>query len=171
MAQERERDAEEIAVRRIVACFAPGSPASPEAIARLAREMRAELLGLFIEDSDLLRFASLPFAAEVGFASARRRPLDLAGMERTLRLHADFVRKALAAALDPAQHAWSFRVARGTPASTVAAALAEGYAPSLLIPPGVNPRSQARVVRDGVLDEETLQAFFRARRPTLILPR
>mgnify|MGYP006208676469 CR=1 FL=1 len=81
MAPERE----EIVVRRIIACFAPGSAASPAAIARLAREMQAELLGLFIEDAELLRFAALPLAAEIGFPSAAHRKLDPASMERALR--------------------------------------------------------------------------------------
>lgn len=170
MAPARRRDAEEVAVRRIVACFAPGSPASPEAVARLAKEMRTELLGLFIEDDALLRLAALPFAAEVGFPSAARRPLDLAGMERSLRHHADFIRKALAAALDPGSHAWSFRVARGSPAASVAAALAEGYAPSLLIPPGASPRAQRQVVRTPPVTAEQLRAIMGGTRPVLILP-
>ena len=65
------RRQEEVAIRRIIACFAPGSSVAPEAVARLAKEMQAELLGLFIEDTELLRFAALPFAAEVGLAAAR----------------------------------------------------------------------------------------------------
>ncbi len=132
--------------------------------------MQAELLGLFIEDDALLRFAGLPFATEVGFPSAARRPLDVASVERSLRLHADFVRKALAAALDPTSHAWSFRVARGSPASSVAAALAEGYAPSLLIPPGVNPRAERRILRTQGLTAEEFRDLLAAARPVLILP-
>ena len=157
-------------VRRIIACFAPGSAAAPEAIARLAQEMRAELLGLFIEDVELLRFAALPFAAEVGFASALPRALDLAAVERALRHQADFLRRALSAALDPGAHAWSFRVARGAPADSVAAALAEGYAPSLLLPPGVHPDAERRIVREPELSLDSLRALLAAARPVLILP-
>jgi len=160
--------AQEIRVGRIIACFAPGRAAAPEAVAHLAKQMQAELLGLFIEDAELLRFAALPFAAEVGLASAARRTLDLAAVERLLRGQAASVREALAASLGG--HHWSFRVARASPADAVAAALAEGYAPSLVIPPGGNPLAERRIVRAADLDEEQLRALLAAVRPVLILP-
>jgi hypothetical protein len=161
---------EEVAVGRIIACFAPGSPAAPLAVAELARRARAELLALFIEDAELLRFAALPFAAEVGFPSAALRALDRAALERLLRAQADALRQALAATLDPAAHAWSFRVARAVPAAAVAAALAEGLAPSLLLPPGVNPRAERHVVRRRELDSARLNLLIAAGRPVLVLP-
>ena len=161
---------EEVRVARIIACFAPGSSGAPEAIAQLAQEMQAELLGLFIEDVELLRFAALPFAREVGFPSAALRAIDLAALERQLRAQADGLRQALAAALDPTAVSWSFRVARASPANAVEAALAEGYAPSLIIPPRGNPRAERRVLRRPELSEEVLGALLRAARPVLILP-
>lgn len=161
--------AQEVAARRIIACFAPGSLSAPQAIARLAQDMQAELLGLFIEDEELLRFAALPFAAEVGLASAARRSLEPAAVERALRAQAERLRRALAAALDPA-HAFSFRVERASPARAVAAALAEGYAPSLLLPPGVHPHAARGVVRVAELTDERLRALLGARRPVLVLP-
>lgn len=161
--------AQEVRIRRIIACFAPGRALAPEAIARLARETQAELLGLFIEDLELLRFAALPFAAEVGYPSAARRALDLAAVERALQRQAASLRQALAASLGG--HEWSFRVARASPAQAVAAALAEGYAPSLIIPPGSNLRAERRVVAAAEVDEEELRALLAAGRPLLILPR
>lgn len=131
--------------------------------------MQAEFLGLFIEDAELLRFASLPFAAEVGFASAVSRALDPAAMERALRAQALSLRQSLAAALEP-DIAWSLRVARASPAEAVAAALAEGYAPSLLIPPGGNVRAEPSVIRQDDASEARLRALLAARRPVLILP-
>lgn len=167
MARGRE---EEITVRRIVACFAPGAAAAPEAVARLARQMQAELVGLFIEDAELLRFAALPLAAEIGFPSAARRSVDLASVERSLRAQAAALRGALAAALDPSAHAWSFRVARASPASAIGAALAEGYAPSLLLPPGSNLHAERRVLRGRELDIAQLRALIASPHPVLILP-
>jgi hypothetical protein len=131
--------------------------------------MQAELLGLFIEDVDLLRLAALPFAAEVGFASAARRELDPASLERALRAQAARLRQALADALEP-DISWSFRVARASPAQAVAAALAEGYAPSLLIPPGGNLRAAHGVMRRRELDDKALRELLAAARPILILP-
>jgi hypothetical protein len=161
-------DGEEVRVGRIIACFAPGRAVAPQAIARLAKEMQAELLDLFIEDAELLRFAALPFAAEVGFPSAARRSVDLAAVERALQHQATSLRQALAASLGG--HAWSFRVARTSPAQAVAAALAEGYAPSLLIPPGGRSHGQRRIVRKRDLSEEVLRALIEATSPVLILP-
>jgi hypothetical protein len=161
---------EEVRIERIIACFAPGSAGAPEAVARLAEEMQAELLGLFIEDVELLRFAALPFAAEVGFPSAARRTVDLAGLERQLRTQAAGLRQALAVALDPTAVIWSFRVARASPENAVEAALAEGYAPALIIPPRGNPRAERRVMRRAELSDEGLRALLRAMRPVLILP-
>jgi hypothetical protein len=161
---------EEVRIERIIACFAPGSAGAPEAVARLAEEMQAELLGLFIEDVELLRFAALPFAAEVGFPSAARRKVDLAGLERQLRTQAAGLRQALAVALDPTAVIWSFRVARASPENAVEAALAEGYAPALIIPPRGNPRAERRVMRRAELSDEGLRALLRAMRPVLILP-
>lgn len=163
--------AEEVSIRRIIACFAPGSLSAPEAIALLAKEMQAELLGLFIEDVELLRLAAFPFATEVGAASAVRRALDVAAVERALHAQALAVRRALAASLDPAAHAWSFRVARASPASAVEAALAEGYAPSLLIPPGSDPRAERRAVSEADLTAAVLRSLLASRGPILILPR
>jgi hypothetical protein len=161
---------EEIALGRIIACFAPGSRAAPAAVAQLARHARAELLALFIEDAELLRFAALPIAAEVGFPSAALRSLDRAAVERALRAQAQALRDALAAALDPAAHAWSFRVARASPASAVEAALAEGFAPSLLLPPGTDPRAARRGVRARQLSAAQLRDLIAAAQPVLVLP-
>jgi hypothetical protein len=161
---------EEVRIARIIACFAPGSAGAPEAVARLAEEMQAELLGLFIEDVELLRFAALPFAAEVGFPSAVRRSVDLAGLERQMRTQAAGLRQALAVALDPTAVSWSFRVARASPENAVEAALAEGYAPALIIPPRGDPRAERRVLRRPELSEEALRALLRAVQPVLILP-
>jgi hypothetical protein len=162
----------EVKIRRIVAGFDAGACSADtlQAIAALAAETQAELLGLFIEDAGLLQLARLPFAAEVGYPSATRRSLDLAGLERALRARADTLRAALAAALEPAAVRWSFRVERGRPADALAAALAEGHAPALLIPPRAKPRAERRVIRQSDLSEMLLRELVAAARPLLVLP-
>jgi hypothetical protein len=163
-------DEEEVRIARIIACFAPGSAGEPEAVASLAKELQAELLGLFIEDVELLRFAALPFAAEVGFPSASRRAMDVGTLERQMRVQARALEGALAAILGPAPARGSFRGESATPASAVQAALAEGMAPALLIPPGANPRAERRVLRRPELSAELLRTLLRALRPVVILP-
>lgn len=163
-------DEEEVRIARIIACFAPGSAGAPQTVARMAREMQAELLGLFIEDVELLRFAGMPFAAEVGFPSAARRAMDVGLLERQMRAQARALEDALAAILGPAPEGWRFRVERATPSQAVSAALAEGYAPALLIPPRGDPRAARRVVRKPELSDALLRELLRAVRPVLVLP-
>lgn len=100
---------------RIVIELAPGLPArgSLEAAAALADRVGAELVGLFIEDADLLRFAALPFAHEIDFVSAERRRMDVTALERSLRAHAAEAHRTLASAAERSAARWSFRVARG----------------------------------------------------------
>lgn len=157
-------------ISRVIACFAPGIGAGPGAVARLARDLQAELLGLFLQDEALLRFAALPFAAEVGFASAATRAIDPERLERALRVQAASLERAIAAVLDPAALAWSFRVARASPANAVQAALAEGYAPALLIPPRGSLRAERTTVRRPQLSPDVLRELLAAARPVLILP-
>jgi hypothetical protein len=161
-----------VKIRRIVAGFDAGAcrRETLQAIAALAAETQAELLGLFIEDTALLELARLPFAAEVGYPSAQRRALDFASVERALRARAEALRGALAAALEPTQVVWSFRVAREAAAQALAAALAEGLAPALLIPPRGKLHSKKEVVRLRHLDDALLRELIAAARPVLVLP-
>jgi nucleotide-binding universal stress UspA family protein len=94
-----------------------------EAAAQLAVELRAELRGLFVEDENLLRLACLPFACEIGGATAALRPLSSEVLERTLRAKADEAKKTLAAIAQRVQVQWSFQIKRGQfPQVTFAAA-------------------------------------------------
>ncbi len=160
-------------VRRIVATLQPQRPASARvgAIADLARRMEAELLGLFIEDIDLLHFAALPFSHEVGEASASRRPIDVEAMERTMRARAEELRAALAEALGEAPTVrWSFRVERGPVPRHVRAAGVEHPGPTLLLPPGVDVDEEIEAVSPEELTEERLRELLSGSRPVLILP-
>lgn len=156
-------------IRRVIACFAAGHAARPEAVARYARELEAELLGLFIEDVELLRFASLPFAREVGSASASLLSMSLDGLERQLRAQARRVEDELAAMLGPSMP-WTFRVARATPASAVAAVLGEVQAPVLLLPPGGRPGAGWRVVRREEPSSAAVREWLAGGRPVVVLP-
>lgn len=113
------------AIRRILVALdaSPHSLAALRAAVELAARMEAELLGLFVEDVDLLRLADSPLAREVQYLTARRAPLDRARMEQQLRAQAEQARKALAAAAEGAQVVWSFRIVRGqVPVEVLAAA-------------------------------------------------
>jgi hypothetical protein len=116
-----------VTAQRIVVALGAGTPARElDAAAALAGRSGAELLGLFIEDLDLIRFAALPFAHEIGAASAARRGLDVASVERALRALASDAERMLAGAAGRSSVPWSFRVARGTLLDVLLAAAVDG---------------------------------------------
>jgi len=114
-------------IRRILVALdaSPHSLAALQAAVDLAAKMHAELLGLFVEDTTLLRLTEIPCAREVLYFSAAEAPLTRASMESRLRAQSEQARSALEAAAQRAQVAWSFRAARGKVAAEVLAAAAE----------------------------------------------
>jgi hypothetical protein len=149
-----------VKIRRVIVGLDPaaGSRMLLEAAADLAGEMQAELLGLFVENQDLLHFAGLPFAREVGFESATRRALDVESMERSLRALARDARQMLEAVAGATRVPWSFRVVRGAPAAALLAAAEESdLVIARLDAPPVPPSPESvRIVRAG--DSEALRA-------------
>lgn len=115
-------------IRRIVVALdaSPHSRAALKAAAQLAAELHAELLGMFVEDINLLRSAELPGAREVAFATRATRTLDSRRLERALRAQAAELRQMLAVIAQGRKIRWTFRVARGRVASELLAAAQEG---------------------------------------------
>ncbi|MEE9215826.1 MAG: universal stress protein [Anaerolineales bacterium] len=103
-------------IRRILVAIdaSPQSLAALEAAAELAAGIGAELVGVYVEDINLIRLAALPVVLETGGASARTRQLDGNRMDRQLRNQAALAAQAMAAAASRAQVRWSFTVARGS---------------------------------------------------------
>jgi nucleotide-binding universal stress UspA family protein len=79
----------------------------------LAARFDAELLGLFVEDINLLRLAQLPFAREISFYSPRLRRIETKEMEIELRTQAARIRTMLAKTADRLGVSWEFRTTRG----------------------------------------------------------
>ena len=167
-------------IRRILVALdaSPHSLPLLKVAAELASKMEAELLGLFVEDIELLRLADSPYACEFLYPSATQTPLSRATMEFKLRTLSEIARKALAAAASRARVQWSFRTVRGEILPEVLAAageadllaiseaggplgrprrvastaleLAAGAAPVLLIPArGIAPGARVAVYFDG----------------------
>lgn len=156
---------ERVRIRRILVALDASrqSLAALEAATRLASELEAELLGMFVEDVNLLRLAGLPFAREIGRATARARRLADADMLRALRAQAARAEEALAGAARGHNLRWSFRVARGQVATELLHAAQE----SDLLALGVTYISVAPGARFGT----TLRAVMAAApRPLLLLP-
>jgi nucleotide-binding universal stress UspA family protein len=108
-------DVHEVLIKRILVALDASSHslAALEAAADLAAHLEAELVGLFVEDVNLLRLGELPFAREVGVFSARWRRVDTREIERQLRAQAERARRALEAQAHRTSVRWSFEVRRG----------------------------------------------------------
>ena len=106
---------DEATIARILVALdtSPHSQAALEAASELAALLQAELVGLFVEDADLLRLASLPFARELLYAGQAEKRIDGHAMERALKAEAEQIRRALQISAGRRQVQWSFRIARG----------------------------------------------------------
>ena len=166
------------AIRRVIVLVdAPAaSVAALREAATLASRRDAELLGLFVEEEDLLRSAGLPFAREIGPTSTALRRVDAARMERRLRARARDIRRTLEGLARSHAIAGTLQVARGRVMPQVLAAAAAGD----LIVVGKSGWSPLRRGRLGstarqLIDEASLtvmvleQAAGAAVRPTLAL--
>lgn len=115
-------------IRRIVVLVdaSRSSRAALEAAADLAARRGAELLGLFVEEEDLLRSAGLPFARELGPTSAALRPLDTARLRRRLQAQQGEIRQALERLARQHAITGTLQVARGAVAAQALANAAPG---------------------------------------------
>ena len=119
-----EEDVSPRAVRQILVAFDTAAPslALLESAVALAAALELELHGLFVEDTDLLRIAELPFAREVALSTAMERQLNGLHVARSLRAVAAEVRQNLAEVADRAQVRWTFKTVRGSRIRPVLAA-------------------------------------------------
>ncbi|RMF93965.1 MAG: universal stress protein, partial [Nitrospinota bacterium] len=150
-------------IRRILVALDASLPSRHvlEAAIDLAQKLEAELLGLFVEDMNLLRLAELPFA-RVSALATEKRPLDSPSMARALKVQAERVQRMLESMAQQAQVRWSFRIVRGDVASAVLAASTEVD----LLALGRISRPLTKQVR---LGSTARTVATRASRPVLIL--
>ncbi len=71
------------------------SLAALEAAAEIASVRNAEVLGIFVEETNLLRAAGYGFAREVGGSSGLARPLEVAALETRMQTLAEQARRTL----------------------------------------------------------------------------
>jgi nucleotide-binding universal stress UspA family protein len=91
--------------------------ATLEMLSLLAAETPAEILGLFMEDIELLSLADLPVAREYCRLTHVERQLNSADLQRQLRIQARSAQQALAGIAERSGFRWSFQTVRGSPAS------------------------------------------------------
>lgn len=119
--------AEQTAIRRImVALDASGSSMTAlHNSVELAARLGAELVGLYVEDTNLLRLAQLPFAHEVSAFSETLHRLDALDLERHFRYEAARVRRIIFNLCEERNVPCRFEVFRGTVAAELLAAAAD----------------------------------------------
>lgn len=89
--------------------------AALEHAAAVAKALRAELRGTFLEDLDVLAAASLPITRAISYRSGRVGTLDPAQVEAQFRALATRARQRLADLCRQHALAWSFEVAERAP--------------------------------------------------------
>ena len=156
-------------IGRIVAAMHPRRPLGTriQALAEHARVSDAELVALFVEDIEMLHFAAMPFACEIGSASIRKQSVDVAAVERYMAARAAEMRTAFSQVLDRTSVAWTFRVARGTVLEQLLAAGTERQGPVLLLPPAAQISVAPIVIARSQLLDSKLQLQFD--KPILLL--
>jgi len=100
----------------------PSLEAVEEAV-ELAAQQGLELVGLFVEDLDLVRLACLPLAHETNSMTAHTRRLELPALEQQLRAQAERARVGFERVLRGRPVSASFRVARGSVSAEILAAV------------------------------------------------
>lgn len=105
----------ELIIRRILVALdaSPHSQAALDAAASVAALLNAELVGMFVEDINLLRVAQLPFVREVSFPNAEMRDIDEEIMERHWQRLAGEARRQLIELANERKLSWSFGIERG----------------------------------------------------------
>jgi len=79
----------------------------------LANRLKAELIGLIVEDEDLLTSAQYPFSSEIRTGSGSERKLSYANMERSLRAWSTQMQQQILKQARQANIKCSFRTFRG----------------------------------------------------------
>lgn len=102
-------------IRRIVVALdaSLNSRAALVTAVSLAETLRTELLGLFVEDINLLRLSELPFAREVLFAESKLRHLERDELLKRLRARAAILRQEVQELAAEHKITSSFQVIRG----------------------------------------------------------
>jgi hypothetical protein len=115
-------------IQRIVVALDASEP-SAVALAvsvGLAQVLQVELVGVFVEESQLLRLVGGRFSREVEYFSGKPRPLNPDDLHRQLRLRARRARELLRKQAEERDVAWSFHTVKGRPETELRSFAKEG---------------------------------------------
>lgn len=155
---------EDLRIQRILVALDTShhSLAALRAAAELACSLEAEVLGLFVEDVNLLHAAGLPMARELRFPFARHAQMTPQRMKRQLRAQALQARRALSSICETRGIEWTFEVVRGR----VSSRLLEEAAKADLLCIG---RASRPVIKGPRIGSTARAAAVRAQRVVLVI--
>lgn len=84
------------------------SATSVDLAVAIAASMQSRLHGLFVENEELLKVASLPFSREISLTTAEERPTDFDLMQRSLKSMASSFKKSIKQAAQASKIPWTF---------------------------------------------------------------
>lgn len=120
----------------------------------LASYFHSRLNVLFIQDSDLISAAELPFVREVVYGLPSGRAIDVAGMERSIQLQTAQLRKLVASVAQQNRIEIAFDVLRGNVART----LCEISSQTDLLVIGKNSLSQGKSRKVGSITRSVMSS-------------
>lgn len=82
--------------------------------AEIAAKFQAELIGIYVEDINLVRLADFPFSREIGRFSASSRSLDALQIQRLMHAHARYIQRYLSDTARRTKLRWSMQITRGS---------------------------------------------------------
>lgn len=156
--------------RRIVVAFDGATDedlAAVETAVAFAARLRADLLGLFIEDSDLAKLAEHPGIATFGSLSAGRAPLGGAHLKAALRAQLTRTRQAMERAAEQRRVRSTFEVRRGR----LVAEICGAASPADLVIVGWRGDASTSVLAPGTSAIALLEALGEAAVRWVLIPR
>ena len=149
--------------RRVLAGFGrlADEVATIDAALALARALHAEIAGHFVEESNLLDLADLPFAQAVRSSGQATTPIEAGRMKRELAHAASTWRRTLRSRAERSRIACTFRTSTGEYCSEISKVTAES---DFVI---VNP---ANVARQGLARARTVLDAFATYAGLVVLP-
>ncbi len=82
--------------------------------AEIAAKFQAELIGIYVEDINLVRLADFPFSREIGRFSTSSRPFDASQIQRLMHAHARYIRRYFSDTARRTKLRWSMQITRGS---------------------------------------------------------
>lgn len=113
--------------RRVLVALdrSPLGRAAIERAARVAATLHAELIGIYVEDEDLVRLSGLPFACEISTHGGIAHALDIDSMRKRLQAEAALARRELERGAGAVSVHTRFEIRHGSVTNEILAACSE----------------------------------------------